>query len=102
MTYLITPYHEAISINDRQHYIINDGPTYAVVQTSFYHGASCDCNISPKYMYDDYKYDDDITDEDAKGEAMYEAIKWLEDLLIRLSKNPILIHCTSDGEMFIR
>lgn len=101
MTYLITPYHEAISINERQHYIVYDGPEYVVVQTSIYHGGPCNCNISPKFLYTDYQCDD-ITDEEAKSEAIYYATAWLEDLLIRLATTPIIIHCCSDGEMFIR
>lgn len=30
-----------------------------------------------------------------------EAITWLKDFLIRLSKNPTVVHCVSDGEIFI-
>lgn len=101
MTYLITPYHEAIRISDNQYYMVYDGPTFAVVQTSYYHGGSNTCNISPKFLYEDY-IDDGIDESFAKSEALFYATEWLEDLLVRLATNPTIVHCTIDGEMFCR
>ena len=99
MTYLITPYHEAYSIDDDASFFIYETDTYCVVQMPKYRRSHDMINISPKYIFEDYKEDDDDNGKDA---SMYEAVKWLEDLLIRLSKNPVVINCTSDGEMFVR
>lgn len=100
MTYLITPYRNAIRLHPQQHYLVYDGPDYAVVQTSTYHGGSCDLDISPRFVYEEF-VSDDCTIEDAKAEAVFFAVDWLEDFLCRVHANPAVIHCTTDGEMFV-
>ena len=100
MTYLITPDNNAISVDDNQFYLVYSGPTYAVVQTPRYRGSSDYIDISPQFIYTDYMFDD-MTKDNAKGDATYQATMWLKDLLIRLASKPILIHCVSDGEIFL-
>lgn len=97
MTYIITPYNRAYPVRETSSYDIYEGTTFCVVQMALPPRYDDWVEISPRYMYEEYAEDDD-----GKDAAMYEAVKWLEDLLVRLSTNPVVINCTTDGEQFVR
>lgn len=103
MTYIITPYHKAFKLYDtEERYEVIHNDTEAFVQIFTYSREWI--TISPTYTINDYMdmSDDSMTIDDAIDTAIYDACEWLEDFLIRLASKPTLIHCVSDGEMFMR
>jgi len=100
MTYIITPYGSAYPIDNNACFEVHIHECYCVVDMTRFYELLQWIPISPRFEFKDYKDDDD--DDDGIEAAHYEAGKWLEDLLIRLHDNPIVIHCTRDGEMFIK
>lgn len=58
--------------------------------------------ISPIFRFNNYPVDEFTKLEDQPIIAKTDAITWLEDFLIHLSaaKQPTVLHCSSDGEIF--
>ncbi len=98
-TYIITPFKKAYTLKEGTSFIVSsrndeDGkPLMYFVEMPPFYGTSAYVQISPNFNVDNY--------EDPEC-AEYDAICWLEDFIIRLGKNPPIIHCTEDGEMFTR
>lgn len=103
MTYIITPYHKAFKLYDtEERYEVIHNDTSSWVQVLSYSREWI--KISPTYDIADYMdmSDESMTNDEAIDTAVYDACEWLEDFLIRLATKPTLIHCVSDGEMFMR
>ena len=103
MTYIITPYHKAFKLYDtEERYEVRHNDEFAHVEAFTYSREWI--SISPKYIVNDYMdmSDDTMTRDEAMETAIYDACEWLEDFLIRLASKPTLIHCVTDGEMFMR
>lgn len=122
MTFIITPYGKAFRMYEDAEFdckaidIVTDyvpwgkhvGYQITVKSSNLKLNGNVTYPISPIFTI----LDDDLTNNyiccadtidevDNFDSCKFYAIEWLEHFLIRLSKQPHVIHCTSDGEMFI-
>ncbi len=102
MTYIIRDDNKAFRLNpdaiyDIQFHEYNDNPAYFVTMD--------DERISPYFdVFEPNETREDFTDEeyeDVLSTTEYDAVEWLCDFLERLELNPAVMHCVSDGEIWL-
>jgi len=102
MTFIITPYNKAFKISAE--------PTFDCVVSATYNGVPLGYQIkelesnqviSPIFTTMEQDLTKCYIECEDLPDCQFYAIDWLSDFLKRLSKNPHVIHCTSDCEMFI-
>jgi len=106
MTYIITPYQKAFELPRGQvefHLlpaIINEETIgYSVFVT--HHQKIFTYPISPIFTTMEQDLTNCHIECENLDDCQFYAIEWLTDFLRRLSKNPHVIHCTSDAEIFV-
>ena len=100
MTYIIR--------DDNKAFKLNPGATYDIQfdeSKSSYFVTMDDERVSPYFdVFEPNEISEEFTDEeyaDILSTAEYYAVEWLCDFLERLDKNPAVMQCTIDGEIFL-
>ena len=100
MTYIIR--------DDNKAFKLNPGATYDIQfdeSKSSYFVTMDDERVSPYFdVLEPNETCADFTDEEYEeidAITEYDVVNWLCDFLERLDKNPAVMHCVSDGEIFL-
>jgi hypothetical protein len=105
MTYIITPNLKAVKLPDEIELSVDTAwadDSFAKIGHVVNLWVNDDwIEVSPRYTILDETEGGNWGDgcEDL-ADAEFYAVEWMKDFLVATSKNPIVLECTSDGELF--